>query len=148
MLTNIIYYATMKLDGDKRWCRTLFAVYEKQNSKHQFDKDEYAKIIGKINALADEDEEKKVIKKIVFNSERGLYNGFAERSLNKLKNVLLFFINKCGGVFKTKTTNFCSTPIFMRTRHTVLQSPDYRTRQSNSDPSQTIGTRCTVCLMR
>ena len=73
-----------------------------ENSKHQFDKDEYAKIIGKINALADEDDEKKVVKKIVFNSERGLYNGFAERSLNKLKNVLLFFIDKCGGVFKTK----------------------------------------------
>ncbi|MEE3447355.1 MAG: type II toxin-antitoxin system antitoxin SocA domain-containing protein [Bacteroidales bacterium] len=71
------------------------------NAKNQFTPDEYAKILSKAN-IGTINKEKEYLKNIIFDSERGVFNGFAKRSLTKLKNTMLFFIDRCGSLFKTK----------------------------------------------
>ena len=50
-----------------------------------------------------DNENLEIIKKFIFNKlERDIYNGFAQPSLDKLKNLILFFIDKCGRIYQTK----------------------------------------------
>lgn len=72
-----------------------------RNAKNQLKKDEYDKIIRKIRELQD-DKENDFEKSYVFNeSRRDIFNGYAHQSIGKLKNILLFYIEKFNGVFFT-----------------------------------------------
>lgn len=71
------------------------------NSKNQFSSDDYQKMLKKIeNASWNEGDIEK--KSYLFHGiRRDLTNGFAYQSIPKLENVLLYYINRFGGVFFT-----------------------------------------------
>ena len=80
--------------------QNIFVTFVK-NAKNQFEKDEYEKIIGKIIGNKQE-EESEIAKNYIFNGKRkDIYNGYATQSIHKLKNILLFYIEKFNGVFFT-----------------------------------------------
>lgn len=80
---------------------SIFKVFV-ENAKHQFDSKEYEKILVKLNR-AIEYKKANINEELIFSSyTRGIYNGYAMQSYNKLKNILLHFIKKYNGVFNTK----------------------------------------------
>lgn len=63
---------------------------------------DYYEIKRKIDACKD-NKDKSVIHELIFgNTCRSRLNGYAQQSVGKLKNALLFFIDKCNGVFITQ----------------------------------------------
>ncbi len=77
----------------------VFMMYVR-NSENQFSKDEYGKILAKLNHVMNRQD---TDVDLSFNcKKRSLQNGYAPRSYAKVRNVILFFINKLGGVFNTK----------------------------------------------
>lgn len=79
---------------------TFIAIIE--SAKHQFEDDEYAKIIEKAKRSVKRIEEENIHKRVFGGYGRSSLNGYAPQSYSRLKNIILFFINKCGGVFNTK----------------------------------------------
>lgn len=72
-----------------------------ENSKNQFAPSEYEKILEKFKNIPENKSNK--CKDLIFDSySRGKVNGFADQSYSKLKNILLFYIEKLNGVFNTK----------------------------------------------
>ena len=72
-----------------------------QNTRNQFTAEEINKIERKIQAIpTNKDREEK--ERLIFNYSRSVYNGYAAQSYSKLKNILLYFIEKLHGVFNTK----------------------------------------------
>ena len=75
------------------------------NSRYQLTDREYAKIMTRvqevINQIPDWYEERRAVDRI-FRSRRGVENGFAPQSTNRLKNLLLYVIEQMGEVFQTK----------------------------------------------
>ena len=71
------------------------------NAKNQFDEQDYAKILEKVRAIK-ADKNELLIKNYIFNGiRRDIFNGYATQSINKLKNIILFFIEKFDGAFYT-----------------------------------------------
>ena len=65
--------------------------------------DEYLKIKKRLEEYEDQSVMDSFIHKLIFDgNERSRYNGYAMLSVSKLKNVLLFFIEKFKGVFVTQ----------------------------------------------
>lgn len=71
------------------------------NSRNQFSSDEYAKMEKKIDSVSWEIEDLKEKSYLFHGTRRDIANGFAQQSIAKLENVLLYYINKFGGVFYT-----------------------------------------------
>lgn len=72
------------------------------NSRNQFTKDEYLKMEKKIECAILNDGDNDGKKLYLFHGiRRDLTNGFAFQSIDKLENILLYFINKFTGVFFT-----------------------------------------------
>ena len=75
------------------------------NSRHQLTDREYAKIMTRvqevINQIPDWYEERRAVDRI-FRTHRGVENGFAPQSTDRLKNLLLYIIGQMGEVFQTK----------------------------------------------
>jgi uncharacterized phage-associated protein len=66
---------------------------------------EYCKLSARISQMVDHDDRLDVSvydHMRVFLVDRGLDNGFAQQSLGRLKNVLLYILERCGEVFCTK----------------------------------------------
>lgn len=73
-----------------------------ENAKDSLKESEYSEILSKIKDLCNlQYSNDTFIKNILFENSRGEYNGFAPQSISRLKNVILFFIEKFGGVFQT-----------------------------------------------
>ena len=73
-----------------------------RNARYQFDEKELKKILTKLNKVI-ECQSSNIGEELIYDSyTRGSVNGYATQSYYKLKNVLLFFIERCGGVFNTK----------------------------------------------
>ena len=71
------------------------------NARNQMGDEEYEKIIGKLMSLQP-DKNGNYNKDYLFcNYRRGIYNGYVIQSIDKLKNILLFYIEKFNGVFFT-----------------------------------------------
>jgi len=71
------------------------------NAKNQFDEQDYAKILEKVRAIK-ADKNELLIKNYIFNGiRRDIFNGYATQSISKLKNIILFFIEKFDGAFYT-----------------------------------------------
>ena len=67
---------------------------------------EYEKIAAKINAVIEHDKVTHKIEKYeqarIFSNLRGPINGYAPISLNRLKNIMLYILERCGEVWYTK----------------------------------------------
>lgn len=80
---------------------SVFKVFV-ENAKNQFSQKEYEKICEKLKK-ATEHNETFLAEKLIFDSyPRSLYNGYAIQSYYKLKNIILYFIEQCNGLFNTK----------------------------------------------
>lgn len=80
----------------------IFETFVK-NSRQQLTEKEYNKIINKIESVKNQYDNTDVRQNLIFGQTgRCADNGFALQSIPKLQNVLLYFIEKCDGVFNTK----------------------------------------------
>ncbi len=76
-----------------------------ESSENELSKNEYVKIVKRVKEMM-LDEETESIEKYererVFAGRRGSDNGYAPISLERLKNIMLFVLEKCGDVWCTK----------------------------------------------
>lgn len=73
-----------------------------ENAKNQFEVKEYEKICDKLKKAL-EYKQPSTREDLIFDSYcRSIYNGYATQSYSKLKNIILYFIEKCDNVFNTK----------------------------------------------
>lgn len=92
-----------------------------ESSKNEMSKSEYARIVSKVKAVIAESEAYKLEQyetKRLFSVPRGAENGYAQISIDRLKNILLFFISKGNGVFFTKMNKLLFYADFMAYRVT------------------------------
>lgn len=73
-----------------------------ENAKGQFSDEEFAKLIAKGSVLRTEKYPQFMVDYVFNTNRRTVYNGYATPSIDKLKNILLYFIEKSNGVFFTK----------------------------------------------
>ncbi|WP_455633668.1 Panacea domain-containing protein [Parabacteroides sp.] len=80
---------------------SIFKVFV-ENAKNQFEAKEFEKILSKLKKVM-EHEKSRIKEELIFGSySRGACNGYATQSYSKLKNIILYFIEKCGDTFNTK----------------------------------------------
>lgn len=92
-----------------------------ESSKNEMSKSEYERIVSKVKAVIAESEAYKLEQyetKRLFSVPRGAENGYAQISIDRLKNILLFFISKGNGVFFTKMNKLLFYADFMAYRVT------------------------------
>lgn len=81
---------------------TTFEVFV-DAAKNVLSDEEYMKIKTRLKECACQSPMEELKHKLIFGDNiRDKYNGYAMRSLSKLKNVLLYFIKKFNGIFVTK----------------------------------------------
>ena len=73
-----------------------------ENARGQFSDNEFAKLEDKAISWKEEKRPKFIVEYVFNSSRRTAYNGYASLSIDKLKNILLFYIDKGDGVFFTK----------------------------------------------
>lgn len=72
-----------------------------ENSRNQFEEGEFERIQEKVKSVRI-DQYEIFVKDYVFCNQRvGLTNGYATQSISKLKNIMLYYIQRFGGVFFT-----------------------------------------------
>ncbi|WP_349831583.1 type II toxin-antitoxin system antitoxin SocA domain-containing protein [Bacteroides fragilis] len=80
---------------------SIFKVFV-ENAKNQFEAKEFEKILSKLKKVM-EHEKSHIKEELIFGSySRGACNGYATQSYTKLKNIILYFIEKCDDTFNTK----------------------------------------------
>jgi len=87
--------------------KTLMAIQSSQvfkkyleDAKEQLSSSEYENAILRIS---EKDKSSRLISELVFGPiNRGKFNGYTYKSISKLKNVILYFVEKLGGVYVTK----------------------------------------------
>ena len=92
-----------------------------ESSKNEMSQLEYDRIVSKVKAVIAESEAYKLEQyetKRLFSVPRGADNGYAQISLDRLKNILLYFIEKSNGVFFTKMNKLLFYTDFMAYRVT------------------------------
>ena len=92
-----------------------------ESSKNEMSPSEYEKIVSKVKAVIADSERYRIEQyetKWLFAEPRGAGNGYAAQSIDKLKNILLYFIEKSGGVFFTKMNKLLFYTDFMSYRVT------------------------------
>jgi len=89
-----------------------------ENARGQFSEDEFAKLMVKANNWVREKHPYHVIERIFTNTRRTVFNGYATQSVDKLKNILLYFIEKGDGVFFTKMNKLLFYADFLSYRMT------------------------------
>ena len=92
-----------------------------ESSKNEMSQSEYDRIVSKVKAVIAESEAYKLEQyetKRLFSVPRGADNGYAQISLDRLKNILLYFIEKSNGVFFTKMNKLLFYTDFMAYRVT------------------------------
>ena len=71
------------------------------NAQNQFGQEEYMKILAKVKAIQTDGNEMQM-RNYVFNGyRRDVFNGYATQSVGKLKNIILFYLERSTGVFFT-----------------------------------------------
>ena len=91
---------------------SIFKVFV-ENAKNQFDAKEYEKILFKLKRSM-EIEQSNLQEQFIFDTySRGIYNGYAAQSYSKLKNIMLYFIEKFGAVYNTKMNKLLFYTDFM-----------------------------------
>jgi len=72
------------------------------NSREQFSEDEYGKLMVKAKSWKSGKYSRFEVEHVFNVCRRTIYNGWATQSIDKLKNILLYFIERGDGVFFTK----------------------------------------------
>lgn len=84
-----------------------------ESAKNTLGEQEYEKIKQNIECCENSEIEY-LIKDLIFcGNRRDAYNGYAMQSVSKLKNIMLYYINKFGGVFVTKMNKLLFYTDFM-----------------------------------
>lgn len=73
-----------------------------ENARGQFSDEDYLRLMAKASAWKKEKYPQFVVEYVFNSCRRTAFNGYATQSIDKLKNILLFFIEKGDGVFFTK----------------------------------------------
>ena len=73
-----------------------------ENAKNQLETKEYQKILTSLNKVVDDNQHTMEEKMIFSANSRSLLNGYAMQSYDKLKNTILYLLDKCGNTFNTK----------------------------------------------
>ena len=102
-----------------------------ESSKNELSESEYEKIISKVQAIIASSEAYKMEQyetKRIFNTSRGADNGYAQLSLNRLKNIMLYILNRCDDVWCTKMNKLLFYTDFMsyRERGMAMTGLSYR----------------------
>lgn len=107
-------------------CKVFRSLVER--SKNQFNKSELKKIEAKINCLDIPDSDPDLRYDIFGKQERSEFNGFAKQSIDKVINMIVFFTQKCGGIFPTKLNKllFYSDFLNFRISGTGISGLTYR----------------------
>lgn len=71
------------------------------NSRNQFEEGEFERIQEKVKSVRIDPYELFVKDYVFYNQRIGLTNGYATQSISKLKNIMLYYIQRFGGVFFT-----------------------------------------------
>lgn len=72
-----------------------------ENSRNQFEEGEFERIQEKVKSVRIDQYELFVKDYVFYNQRIGLTNGYATQSISKLKNIMLYYIQRFGGVFFT-----------------------------------------------
>ena len=115
----------------------VFIGYVK-NSENQFSAPDFTKIIEKVEHCIHQIDEKTKHREVFGTYHRSEVNGYAPQSYSKLKNIILYFIDKCGGVFKTKMNKLLFYTDFLsyKERGIGMSGLAYRAIQYGPVPSQ------------
>jgi len=79
----------------------IFRVFV-ENARGQFSEADYGKLLAKANVLEEGKYPPAVVDYVFGENRRDINNGYTALSISKIKNVLLYFIEKSHGVFITK----------------------------------------------
>ena len=79
----------------------IFRVFV-ENARGQFSEEEYKKLMAKAGVWEIEKYSPDVVKYVFGTSRRDISNGYTALSISKVKNILLYFVEKSHGVFITK----------------------------------------------
>ena len=102
-----------------------------ESSKNELSVSEYEKIISKVQAIIASSETYKMEQyetKRIFTTLRGADNGYAQLSLSRLKNIMLYILNRCDEVWCTKMNKLLFYTDFMsyRERGMAMTGLSYR----------------------
>lgn len=102
-----------------------------ESSKNELSVSEYEKIISKVQAIIASSEAYKMElyeTRRLFTTPRGPENGYAQLSLNRLKNIMLYILNKCDDVWCTKMNKLLFYTDFLsyRERGMAMTGLSYR----------------------
>ena len=76
-----------------------------ESSKNELSHSEYEKLIARVKTIIDDSESYKLQQyetKRIYSTLRGADNGYAQLSLTRLKNIMLYILNRCDDVWCTK----------------------------------------------
>lgn len=79
----------------------VFALFVR-NAEHQLESKEFAKITEKLERAAKRTDDLEAKNRIFGAYQRSEINGYAPQSYSRLKNIILYLIEQCNGVFNTK----------------------------------------------
>ena len=102
-----------------------------ESSKNELSVSEYEKIISKVQAIIASSETYKMEQyetRRIFTTLRGADNGYAQLSLSRLKNIMLYILNRCDEVWCTKMNKLLFYTDFMsyRERGMAMSGLSYR----------------------
>ena len=102
-----------------------------ESSKNELSVSEYEKIISKVQAIIASSETYKMEQyetRRIFTTLRGADNGYAQLSLGRLKNIMLYILNRCDEVWCTKMNKLLFYTDFMsyRERGMAMSGLSYR----------------------
>jgi uncharacterized phage-associated protein len=79
-----------------------FMIHLLEDSRTEFTKDEYAKVLQSVTASAYKPENEAQKQLIYRNISRSIYNGFGQLNVSKVTEMVKFFISKEGWIFPTR----------------------------------------------
>ena len=102
-----------------------------ESSKNELSASEHEKITAKVKMAIAESEAYKMEQyesRRIFNTPRGADNGYAQLSLDRLKNIMLYILNKCDDVWCTKMNKLLFYTDFLsyRERGMAMSGLSYR----------------------
>jgi uncharacterized phage-associated protein len=115
----------------------VFIGYVK-NAENQVPQSEFEKILKKVEHCIHQIGEMTRHHEVFGTYRRSEINGYAPQSYSKLKNIILYFIDKCGGVFNTKMNKLLFYADFLsyKLRGVGMSGLAYRAIQYGPVPSQ------------
>ena len=88
------------------------------NSREQFSEEEFAKLMEKTRSWKSKKHSDFEVEHVFNSCRRTIFNGFATQSIDKLKNILLYYIERGDGVFFTKMNKLLFYTDFLAYRMT------------------------------